>query len=154
MERVLLNPLSLCKVKSNRDWENLHLITVSSVWEQEDVVIKGADCSARFLFSYRGVNWRTKRGNIKSLTAWSLGLHLKLWGKSLTSRRSVLQFSSLTGLMSRVSLPTLLWCPLSKTSRYNCCRDINLYTDVFSKGKLLHIWKGKKYTWQSNNSNY
>lgn len=56
MERVLLNQVALCKVMSYRDTENLNWITVSSVWEQEDVVIKGVDCSATFLFSYRGVN--------------------------------------------------------------------------------------------------
>lgn len=56
MESVLLNPVELCKVISDRYRENLNMITVSSAWEQKEVVNKGEDYSVAFLFSYRGLN--------------------------------------------------------------------------------------------------
>lgn len=69
------------------------------MWEQKAIVRKEVVFSAAFLFSYRGISGWTKGSNMKTTAMWSFGPVSRLWSRSLTRRWSVLQFSTITGLM-------------------------------------------------------
>lgn len=162
---ILGNTLaSTCMIKPHTSqgkvfqWNQLHqvgwwlkeiLITVSSVWEQKDVLTKGAGCSAVFLFSCKGVSEGTKKANMKSVTMWSFSPKLKLWGRSFR-RWSVLQFSSLTRIMRAK-------CHFQHPSNVLFLKHLGTIADMTSINKmmswvkLLHTWqvkkRGKKVCW-------